>query len=267
MIALLRTAGLAAILAAAPTTVLAQRLGAGGTGIDNNTALPHCATPLGTIALVEKKADDPMDKLSEGLPALAAMAAQQNGNSVNRVDPIPLVRLMASTSGCFRVAERGEAYEALKRERQMAGIPETVRMVAADYVLNVQLLYSDANSRGGGGGLGGSFGSAIGLKTKALESQILLTMLDVKTGLQTAIATGSARKKDLTVVGGGLLIDAGVGALGGTYANTDIGKVTALATLDAFRKFIPVAQAQIAPNPSANQPTTQPAHIESQHPR
>ena len=106
-------------------------------------------------------------------------------------------------------------------------------------------------SRESGGGLGGAFGSAVGLKTKTLESQVLLSLIDVDTGLQEAVATGSARKKDVGVVGGGLLLGLGVGALGGTYGSTDIGKITSIAVLDAFRKLIIEAQARLPQQPAA----------------
>jgi hypothetical protein len=235
-----------------PAPGSAQKLGKGGIGIDNETALPKCDKPLGTIALVEKAVTDPFEKLPEGIRALAALAESQNGkDGPMRVDPIPIVRLMAANSGCFLVAERGESYEAVKRERALSGLDD-IPVTPATHILNVQLLYSDANSRGGAGGVGGTFGSAVGLKTKTLESQILLTLVDVKTGLQTSIATGSARKKDVTLVGGGLLVDLGIGALGGTYSSTNIGKITALATLDAFRKFIPVTQSTFAAQTSSS---------------
>lgn len=63
--------------------------------------------------------------------------------------------------------------------------------------------------------------------------------------IQEAVASGSARKKDLGVVGGGLLLGLGVGALGGTYGSTDIGKITSLAMLDAYRKLIADAQPRL----------------------
>jgi hypothetical protein len=58
----------------------------------------------------------------------------------------------------------------------------------------------------------------------------------------------------------------GVGALGGSYASTDIGKITTLATLDAFRKLIGDARPRLEPRlvpatpPAAapSTPTTQP---------
>lgn len=116
----------------------------------------------------------------------------------------------------------------------MTGAAPSQSLVKADYLISAQVLYSDAKSRESGGGIGGAFGSAVGLKTKTLESQVLLSLIDVDTGLQEAVATGSARKKDVGVVGGGLLLGLGVGALGGTYGSTDIGKITSIAVLDAL---------------------------------
>lgn len=239
--------GAAVAAIAASSSVQAQKLGVGGVGIDKATTLPKCAAPLGTIALVERKAADPYDKLPAGFRALAEMAdAQENKKGPTRVDPVPLVKLMAANSGCFIVAERGEAYDAIKRERELSGLGEQ-KLIAASHIGHVTILYSDSNSRGAAGGAGGGFGSAIGLKTKTLESQVMLSLIDVKTGLQTSVTSGSARKKDLSVIGGGLFVDMGIAVLGGAYSSTDIGKLTALATLDAYRNLVKDAQIKLAP--------------------
>lgn len=242
-------AGALASLSLAGGPVLAQTAGKGGTGVDENTELPRCAQPLGVVALVEEKVPSPTDglagELSPGMAALLRMAEAQQGGGTARVDPLPLIKLMAARSNCFRVADRGAAMGALERERAMTGAAPSQSLVKADYLISAQVLYSDAKSRESGGGIGGAFGSAVGLKTKTLESQVLLSLIDVDTGLQEAVATGSARKKDVGVVGGGLLLGLGVGALGGTYGSTDIGKITSIAVLDAFRKLILEAQARL----------------------
>lgn len=257
---------LAAALAGTVTApALAQKLGKGGTGVDETSAVPQCAQPLGTIALIEDRAPSMEDQLPPGMRALVALAERQNGGGTAKVDPLPLLKLLVARSNCFQVVERGGAFDALQRERALAagGSVENgqslgaATLKAADYLLSAQLLYSDANSRGSGGGVGGSFGSAIGLKTKTLESQTMLSLVDVKTGVQRAVATGSARKKDVSIVGGGLLLDIGVGALGGAYTSTDIGKITSLALLDAFRKLAGDAMARIAP-PAAAAPAAAP---------
>lgn len=231
-------------LAAASTAIPAIAADKFPLAVTDQTALPHCPAPLATISIVENLAPDPTDQLPEGLRALARMAEAQDGKGPSRVDPVPLVRLMATTSGCFRVAERGTAFDAVQRERQMAGMTTNQGLASADYVAQVMLMYSDEKTRAQGAA-GGSFGSAIGLKSKTLQSQIMITLIDVRTGIQEVVTTGSAHKKDISIIGGGLLLDLGVGALGGAYSGTDIGQITALATLDAFRKFIPAAQARI----------------------
>ena len=48
----------------------------------------------------------------------------------------------------------------------------------------------------------------------------------------------------------------GIGALGGGYTSTDIGKITSFALLDAFRKLTRDAQGRIAPPvPASAAPT------------
>lgn len=262
-------AGALASLSLVGGPVLAQTAGKGGTGVDENTELPRCAQPLGVVALVEEKAPSPTDglagELSPGMAALLRVAEAQQGGGTARVDPLPLIKLMAARSNCFRVADRGAAMGALERERAMTGAAPSQSLVKADYLISAQVLYSDAKSRESGGGIGGAFGSAVGLKTKTLESQVLLSLIDVDTGLQEAVATGSARKKDVGVIGGGLLLGLGVGALGGTYGSTDIGKITSIAVLDAFRKLILEAQVRLPQQTaSASHPTAQAATDQAQ---
>ena len=111
------------------------------------------------------------------------------------------------------------------------------------------------------------FPGGLGFKQKVKSSQTMLTLIEVKTGIQQAIATGSARKKDLSILGGGLLTNAGVGALGGAYTSTDMGKITSVAMLDAFVKLTNQAQTRLpqptgastAPAPSPAPPMAPPA--------
>ncbi|MET0602624.1 MAG: CsgG/HfaB family protein, partial [Baekduia sp.] len=245
------------------TPAQAQQLGKGGTGVDETTELPRCAAPLGVVALVEEKTADPMDQLPPGMAALVRMAEAQNGGNGAKVDPLPLLKLMASRSGCFRVVDRDGAFDALQAERQIAGTSEAPRLFKADYLLSTQVVMNDPKAKQSGGGIGRAFGGAIGFKSKTLESQVLLSLVDVDTGIQEAVASGSARKRDLGVVGGGLLLGLGVGALGGGYTDTPIGKVTTLAMLDAFKKLMSDAQPRLAgrsatPAPSASVTASRP---------
>lgn len=86
----------------------------------------------------------------------------------------------------------------------------------------------------------------LGFQQKTLEAQTLLTLTSVRTGVQVAVASGQARKKDIGILFGGLS-NLGVGALAGTYAPSDMGKITALALMDGFRKLTTDAQSAIPP--------------------
>lgn len=260
-----RTIGFITILCAAASPAIAQKMGKGGIGIDETTEVPRCERPLGTIALVEERsAASTAEGLPAGMAALIRMAEAQNGGS-QRVDPLPLLKMLVAQSGCFQVVDRGAGFDALQRERELAaggsvaGASNHATLKAADYLLQAKVVYSDNDSGGSGGGLGSMFPGGLGFKQKVKASQTMLTLVEVKTGIQQAVATGSARKKDLSILGGGILTNAGVGALGGTYTSTDMGKIASLAMLDAFSKLTRQAQTRLAPAVS----TTPPGMVQS----
>lgn len=246
---LIATAGAVLALAAAPAP--AQRLGAGGTMIDDNAAIPHCARSYGTVSLVEeKKAATPDAAFPPQIAAYMALARSQAGGG-GEVDPIPLLKLIVARSGCFAVIDRGEGFNAVQRERELANAgqvatPNAATITPADYVLVAQLVYANgdaAHGGGGFGGLGGGFGGLGGATSKTRAAQILLTVTAVKTGVQTAVATGSARKRDINWGAGGIG-GLAIGALAGGQ-NTDLAKITAAAILDGFNKLIPAMPAQV----------------------
>lgn len=252
---------LLAVVTIATTPAIAQKMGKGGIGIDETTEVPRCDRSLGTVALVEERsAASPTDGIPAGMAALIRMAEAQNGGS-QRVDPLPLLKLLVAQSGCFQIVDRGEGFDALQRERQLAaggsvaGANNQATLKAADYLLQAKVLYSDNDSGGSGGGLGSMFPGGLGFKQKVKASQTMLTLVEVKTGIQQAVATGSARKKDLSILGGGLLTNSGIGALGGSYTSTDMGKITSLAMLDALKKLMTQAQGRLAPAAAAPAPT------------
>ena len=257
----------AAVAAMLGTPVQAQDRGKGGTGVDEGTELPVCERPFGIAALVEEdqQAADPYAGLSPNMAALARMAAQQDGQ-LSPVDPMPLIKLMAARSNCFQLVERGAAQSALERERELAGI-ET-KQVTADYLLSAQVVYSDQKARSSGGmlgglgrALGGDLGGlalgSVGFKSKDAEAEVLLTLIKVRTGLQVAVASGSARKRDKKLFAGGIL--GSIGGAGGSYGSTDIGKVTAIAALDSYINLIDDARRNI--QPPAPQPAVAPAPV------
>lgn len=205
--------------------------------------LTRCATPIGTAALIEQ--DNPM-------------LAQAGLTS-----PIPLLRIMMAQSNCFQVVDRGQASQALQRERAMASAGELQsgsnmgagQMKAADFLITPNVVFKDANAGGGGAGLGAlipGIGGAIagGVRWTNMESQVTLFLTNVRTGVQEAAAEGSASKRDIGF--GGLAFGGLVGAGGGAYASTDIGKIVSAAFLDAHNKL--VAQVQ-ATQPAATRPS------------
>lgn len=193
--------------------------------------LVTCPRPIGTAALIEPR----------------STYYHHYGLS----SPVGLVKLMMAQSNCFRIVDRGAGNKAMERERAIAAKGEFQKgsnmgkgqMVAADYVITPQIVYKDRNAGGAGAGLAGLLPGRAGalagrLKGKRLESQVMLSLTDVRTGVQEIMAEGSARKTDLDLRAIGWI--AGIPAIGGggAWESTDIGKVTASAFMDAHNKMV-----------------------------
>ncbi len=226
---LLRLLLLLACLILITDTGLAKSKAKKGGANTDISELTQCGAPIGTAALVET--ENPY-YAHYGLPS-----------------PIPLVKLMMARSGCFKVVSRGSTSAALKAERAMARDGEMQKgsnlgggqMAAADFVIVAEIINKDADAGGGGAGLGGLLPGKAGVigglfKSKKLEAQVMLTLTNVRTSVQEAIAQGSATKKDLKIGGFGWI--GGVAGGGGTYESTDIGKIVAVAFTDAHNDLV-----------------------------
>lgn len=209
-------------------TVATGSAGAAGTQ-GASTDLRRCGEPIGTAALVESENRNYLDY---DLP-----------------NPAPMLRLMMQQSNCFTVVDRGVASDALKRERDLAGQGELRKgsnmgggqMVAADFLITPRVIFQDANSGGGGGFVGsllpGVAGAvAGGLSVQNMEAQTLLTLTNVRSGVQEAAAEGAASKSDIGVGGFGFIAPVAGGA--GAYESTDIGKIVTAAFMDAHNKLV-----------------------------
>jgi hypothetical protein len=190
-----------------------------------------------------KKCDKPFGVLAVNEPQeqyLAVFERYQLGS------PAALLRMMAQSSKCFLVVERGVAMQNVQQERALASSGGAQagsnmgdgQMKLADFVLTATVQVSNNNSGGIGGGLGGLVGRGAGvvggaLKFKEAETSLLLS--DVRTTVQMAAAQGKAKKRDFRLgalgIGGGA-----VGAIGG-YTNTAEGKVIAASYLDNFNQL------------------------------
>ncbi|MDR6534514.1 CsgG/HfaB family protein [Variovorax soli] len=210
---------------------------AGTASANTSGSLERCASPLGTVSLIENQ--------SAGWYTILR-------NEYKLPPTANLLRLLVQQSNCFVVVERGAAgMNAMSRERDLMASGEMRQgsnfgrgqMVASDYGLSPEIVFSNSNAGGMGGGLGGLVGgrysgvlAAVGGNLQTKEASALLTLIDNRSGVQVAASEGSASKTDFgafgSVFGGG-----GAGGLGG-YTNTAQGKVISAAFMDAFNQMV-----------------------------
>ncbi|MGJ7613801.1 MULTISPECIES: CsgG/HfaB family protein [unclassified Variovorax] len=210
---------------------------AGGATSGESSQLERCESPLGTVSLIENQSAGWYTVLTGEykLPPTAN-----------------LLRLLVQQSNCFVVVERGVAgMNAMTRERalqqsgEMRGGSNFGRgqMVASDYGLSPEIVFSNSDAGGLGGALGGLVGGGrgraiaqLGASMQTKEASALLTLIDNRSGVQVAAAEGSASKTDFAGFAGlgGLSAAGGVGG----YTRTPQGKVIAAAFMDAFNQMV-----------------------------
>ena len=174
--------------------------------------IPVCAKPLGTISVIE-----PEDAVNwwtgQQLPA-----------------PSKLIKVFVNKSRCFTLVDRGVGMAAAQYERGLAADGELRggsnigkgQVKAADYVMIPDLIAQNSNAGGNaisglvGGLLGGNAGALVGgLNMKKKTADVVLTVTDVRSSEQVAMAEGSAKKTDIGWgSSGGLFTGSGFGAAG-----------------------------------------------------
>ncbi len=200
-------------------------------------AIPTCAKPLGTISVIEP--EDGVNWWSgQQLPA-----------------PSKLIKVFVNKSRCFTLVDRGAGMNAAMGERDLAASGELRnrsnigkgQIKAADYVLVPDLISQNSNAGGNavtgllGGLIGGDAGAIVGgLNFKKKTADVVLTVTDVRSSEQVAMAEGSAKKTDIGWgASGSLFGGSGIGAAGVSgYANTEIGQVITLAYLQAYTELV-----------------------------
>jgi curli biogenesis system outer membrane secretion channel CsgG len=200
-------------------------------GSTKNVDLPQCAQSLGSVSITD----------GDG----------HGWTAYNLGAPSVLLKAFVQRSGCFTLVDRGAGMSALQKEQALAAGGDLQKgsnvgagqVKAADYVLVADIANTDSNAGGSGvagvaGGLiGGRVGGVLGgIKTKRVEAQTVLTLMNVRTSEIQAAAEGSASKKDISFGGGGGYAFAG--AIGGGYQDTEVGKVVTYAFLDAYRQIV-----------------------------
>ena len=205
--------------------------------------LVRCDAPVATLALAENPNGYVMSSTYQ-LPA----------------SPVPLIKLLAQQSGCFRVVDRNAGLRGTIQEQELkdAGVLRQKSTVAkgkgyeAQYTLTPSLTFSEQDA---GRGLAGvvamipvlrDIAGLAGLveQVKFKEAQTALLLSDNETTEQVAAATGSARTTDLGV--GGLVFGKLGGGAGAGWSNTNEGKVIAAAFLDAHNQLVTQVRALAA---------------------
>ena len=212
--------------------------GAAGTeGSVGDKGLQHCDKPMGAVAVVE-----PQDYVMQALSGYGLRS------------PVPLIRMMIQQSNCFIVVERGVGMQNVMQERALSNSGQLRadsnmgggQMVSADFVLTPNVVFSENNAGGIGGGVGGLLGRraaavgaiAGGLKFKEAQTSMLLA--DARSGVQVSAAEGSTKKADFAL--GGALFGGGAGGGLGGYSNTNEGKIIAAAFLDNYNSIVNVVR-------------------------
>ena len=233
-----------AIVLLAPWAASAQELGKGGSmasggagpgGASNaNSQLERCDGPKGTLAVVEPQSHVIGNLQRYGLGS-----------------PTGVLRMLVQQSNCFQVVERGAAMGNMMQERALAQSGELQQgsnvgkgqMAAADFIVNPNVVFTENNAGGMGGTLGGLIGGragalvggvAGGVKFKQAETSMLL--VDSRSGIQVAAATGSAEKADFAL--GGVLFGSGGGGGFGGYSNTNEGKMIVASFVDNWNNIV-----------------------------
>ncbi|WP_408586703.1 CsgG/HfaB family protein [Novosphingobium sp.] len=197
--------------------------------------VPHCVRKLGTISIID--GDDP-----------------SGWTQFSLAPPQKLLKVIVQRSGCFNLVDRGSGLDAAKLERNIGGSMGLQRgsnvgqnqIKAADYVLVAEVQAANGNAQGSGaagaigGIIGGPFGGLLGgIRSKKLEANTVLSVTNVRTTETIATVEGYAAKNDISFGGGGGFFGGiGVGAVGGGYDNTDIGRIVTLAFIDAYSKLV-----------------------------
>jgi Curli production assembly/transport component CsgG/Bacterial SH3 domain len=197
--------------------------------------IPSCSHKIGTLAVRE-----PQNKWWEGL---------------GLESPEALLKVFVMKSGCFTLLDRGKGFEMAQQERALAAGGALQggsnigggQVKAADYILVPDISSKNGNSGGtnigalGGAFLGGWAGAIVSnINISSKTADVVLTITNVRTSEQQAIAQGHGSKTDVGFgVGGGGFGLGGFGAAGiSNYQNTAIGQVVILAYIDAYSKLV-----------------------------
>jgi curli biogenesis system outer membrane secretion channel CsgG len=222
-----------AVIALSTGEAVAQKRVDNQRGSTKGLDMPQCQEPIGTVSIVNGDQYRGWRYYSLGKPE-------------------QLIKVFIQRSGCFKLVNRGAGLDATRREQDLSMDGDLQRrsnvgggqVKAADFIIVADIVSTDQNAGGSGmaGGLagraiGGRLGGIVGgIRTKRVEAQTVLEVMNTRTTEGVAFAEGSASKKDISFGGGGW--SGFGGAVGGGYEDTEVGKVVTYAFLDAYRQIV-----------------------------
>lgn len=220
-------------MAVCASPVAAQKRVDYNRGSTKDLGMPTCQKPIGTVSIVN--------------------GTEYRGWRHYRLGkPEKLLKVFIQRSGCFKLVNRGAGLNATRREQALGQGGDLQRrsnvgggqIKAADYTIIADIVSTDQNAGGSGfatgivgRSIGGRLGGLVGgVRTKRIEAQTVLEVMNTRTTEGVAFAEGSASKKDLSF-GGGSFYGFG-GSVGGGYEDTEVGKVVTYAFMDAYRQIV-----------------------------
>ena len=227
-----------AAIAAAMTMTATPASADRGDRNDRMAEMPTCVSPIGSVAIVEP-----------------------DMNWWSRYDldsPERVINYLVLRSGCFTIVDRGRGLQHRNLERALADNGDLQagsnfgggQVRAADYFIIPDIISTNRNSGGLriGGGFGGLFGNTLGgiaggINTRRKEANVSLTLVNARTTETIRLTEGYHRQTDTGfsagLFGGGGIFGPRGGGIGiGTYENSDIGQVIAVAYLDAYEDLV-----------------------------
>ena len=208
----------------------------GATSQGASSQLEHCDETLGTLAVVEDQTAPWWYSYYGRYPELGST--------------VPVLRMLIQQSNCFVVVERGRAMHNMMQERALEQSGEMRsgssfgkgQMVAADYTMNPSIQFSEDDTGGIGGAIGGLFGSAghyisaVAGGVSANEAATTLLLVDNRSGVQISSSVGNAKNYDFNVFGAGWTGSVAGAARG--YTDTPEGKVITAAFVDSYNQMV-----------------------------
>lgn len=205
-----------------------------GSTAQHADSMHHCTAPLGTIAIEE----------DQGANWFSILTGQYQLGST-----VPVLKMLVQQSNCFVVVDRGRALGQALQERALGDAGEMRKsnrikkgqMVGADYTMTPSITFSNQNAGSLGGVLAmipmvGGVAAQVAGQVNTKTASTVLTLVDNRSSVQLAAATGSARNMDIGALTSVMSTHTG-GSVGG-YSDTPEGKVIVAAFTDSLNNLV-----------------------------